>query len=195
MANADAMSVAMRLSALVLLLAAVALACFFGYAHRDRLASAWRHHVLGQPDAKVVVGQPFPTITLQTPSGEDLAFAPAKGRVTIVNVFATWCPPCRAESADYARFGNGAVARGVDVVAVDQQESAAQVDDFRRKFGIAYPYFIDGGGITKDALNARVIPVTIVVDRDGVVRADIAGPVTYERLKSLAAQASRPAGG
>lgn len=182
----------MRIRAVVIgCIIAVAVA-IFGYAYRDRLASAWRHHALGQSDVQLSVGQPFPALDLVSPAGARVRYMPAPGKVTFVNVFATWCPPCRAESPAYAQFAKGAARRGVDVTAIDRAETAQTIDAYRRAFGLTFPYLIDDGGMTKDVLGARAMPVTIVVDAHGIVRANIAGPVTAERLDALTKQAEQP---
>jgi thiol-disulfide isomerase/thioredoxin len=116
-----------------------------------------------------------------------LALAP--GRVTFVNVFATWCPPCKAETPDLVTFAAREKSKGVDVVGIDQEETPAQVQAFRERFGIDYPMVIDTGRQTKDILGARIIPRTIVVDGKGVVKAVYSGPMTADQMLRLAAEA------
>jgi thiol-disulfide isomerase/thioredoxin len=175
------------IAGIVLVIAAVA-----SFTYRGRVAAVWHHVVLGQSGAPIAVGKPFPALDLASPSGARVQFVPAPGKVTIVNVFATWCPPCRTESPDYARFSKSAAAHGVDITAIDRAETARQVDAFRLEYGLTFPYLIDDGNSTKDILGARAMPVTIVVDGRGIVRADVAGPLTAERLGALATQAAQP---
>ena len=139
--------------------------------------------------AVVQAGQAFPQLTFETLDGKEAALVPAPGRVTFVNVFATWCPPCKAETPDLEAFAVWAAPRGVDVIGVDQEESPAQVQAFRTAYQITYPMVIDTGRATKDILGARIIPRTIVIDKNGVVRATVSGPMTGAQMRQLAAAA------
>jgi hypothetical protein len=68
-------------------------------------------------------------------------------------------------------------AQGVDVVAIDQQESAGRVTAFAREFHLTFPIYIDTSGITHAVLGARVIPATIYVDGGGIIRWKHLGPM------------------
>ena len=116
----------------------------------------------------------------------------ASGRPQVINVFATWCPPCRAEMPAFAKSALKWKARGIDVVGIDQQESAAAVWKFAQLFALPYPVFIDAGNVTHDILGARMIPTTIFVDGSGVIRWERSGPLDGADLKSLAAVAEAP---
>src|SRR5579863_2195270 len=142
------------------------------------------------PHGPVGAGQPFPKLTFQTLDGSTEILTPAPGRVTFVNVFATWCPPCKAETPDLAAFAKAESGRGVDVVGIDQEETPDAVDAFRQAFGTTYPMVIDTGRITKDLLGARIIPRTLVVDGHGIVRAEVSGPMTRAQMDQLAAAAA-----
>jgi len=182
----------MRVGAIIVGIVVLIAAALFGFAHRGRIEAAWRHGVLGISDAQIAIGKPFPTISLLSPAMAPVRYAPAAGKVTIVNVFATWCPPCRAESPAYALFAKSAAAQGVDITAIDRAETAPQIEAYRQKYGLTFPYLIDDGNMTRDVLGARAMPVTIVVDARGIVRADVAGPITVERLTTLTKQAALP---
>jgi thiol-disulfide isomerase/thioredoxin len=190
-ANEAVMTSAMRTGALIIGCVAVVAAALYGYTHQSRLASIWRHRVVGQLNVPLAVGAPFPALDLLSPDGRRVHYTPTPGKVSVVNVFATWCPPCQAESPAYASFARSASARGVAIVGIDRAESAQKVDAYRRAYGLSFPYLIDNGDTTKDVLGARAMPVTIVVDTRGIVRADVAGPVTVDRLNALTRQAEQ----
>ncbi len=181
----------MKRTLIVIAIVGVAAAAFaFAFAHRAGVV-----RVLGRvtglgPSQIIAIGRPFPPVDLITPDRKPVYFAPARGQVTFVNVFATWCPPCRAETPDLVRFAADAEKRGIAVIGIDRAESARQVDAFRSQYGITYPYLIDSGRDTKTVLGARAMPTTIVVDAHGIVRADVTGPLTYDALERLAAAAS-----
>jgi len=134
----------------------------------------------------VEVGQTFPQMDFERLDGSTAPLALAPGRVTFVNVFATWCPPCKEETPALAAFAARGAAIGVDVVGIDQEETPTQVQAFAKRYGIAYPIVIDRGRATKDVLGARIIPRTIVVDGKGVVRAIVSGPMTDDQMRRAA---------
>ncbi|HLJ84243.1 MAG TPA: TlpA disulfide reductase family protein [Candidatus Eremiobacteraceae bacterium] len=180
----------MKRSLVVIAMIGIAAAAFaLAYAHRAGVARALGRVAGGEP-AQIAIGRPFPPVNLVTPDSKPVDFAPERGRVTFVNVFATWCPPCRAETPDLVRFAADAAKHGIAVIGIDRAESARQVDAFRRQYGIKYPYLIDSGRDTKTVLGARAMPTTIVVDAGGIVRADVTGPLQYDALERLAAAAS-----
>jgi thiol-disulfide isomerase/thioredoxin len=138
----------------------------------------------------VQVGQALPQMSFADLDGTTKPLTLTTGRVTFVNVFATWCPPCKAETPDLTAFAARMSAKGVDVIGIDQEETQAQVRAFAEHYGIRYPIVIDTGRETKDVLGARIIPRTIVVDGKGIVRAVISGPMTADQMTKLAAEAA-----
>ena len=186
------MTSAMRLGALIMGCVAVIAAALYGYAHRERLAAVFQHRVVGRLNVPIAVGAPFPALDLSAPDGDRVRFSPPPGKILVINVFATWCPPCQAETPAYASFARTASSHGIAIVGIDRAESAQKVDAYRRAYGLSFPYLIDDGDMTKDVLGARAMPVTIVVDTRGIVRADVAGPVTVDRLNALTRQAEQP---
>lgn len=95
----------------------------------------------------------------------------------LINVFAGWCEPCRYELPALASVAPRLEREGVDVVGIDQAESAAQVERVTQVFDLRYPTYIDVDRSTQTMLGARIIPTTIVVDRNAVVRYEHAGPL------------------
>jgi thiol-disulfide isomerase/thioredoxin len=108
------------------------------------------------------------------------------GGAQLINIFATWCPPCRAEAPAFAALAAELKTKGIAVVGIDQQEGAAQVERFLQDFHVTYPVYIDSGTVTHDLLGARVIPMTIYVDASGIIRWEHSGPLTAEDLTQLA---------
>lgn len=108
------------------------------------------------------------------------------GRPIVINIFATWCGPCRAEAPDFAAAAARLRVRGIQVVGIDQQENPAQVQAFAHAFHLRYPLYVDTAGITHTVLGARVIPTTMYVDAAGVIRWIHAGPIDARTLFQVA---------
>jgi len=126
--------------------------------------------------------------------GAEVTLARWRGKVTVVNFWATWCPPCREEIPGlvevYARQGaNGAQIVGIAV------DSADKTRDFVKTFGVSYPVVI-GGMETIDLMRslgnkAGALPFTIVLDRDGKLAGTHLGLMSVEQVEA----AIRAAGG
>ncbi len=153
---------------------------------------AWgvHHHFLARTHV-LRPGDRLVTLPLSSLSGSR-AFLRPSGRAQVINVFATWCPPCREETPAFAAFASRLAQRGIEVVGIDQQENPAAVARFMQQFALPYMVLIDEGTITHNVLGARVIPTTIYVDATGVIRWERSGPMStqdFESLSRLAASA------
>lgn len=130
-------------------------------------------------------GDRLSAIQLTSLNGAGYRLAPS-GHPQLINIFATWCGPCRDEMPDLTAAAQQLTARGVQVIGIDQDESGAQVTRFAREFGITFPLYIDSDGITHAALGARLIPTTIYVDTDGRIKWIHPGPLSHRDLLTLA---------
>jgi thiol-disulfide isomerase/thioredoxin len=164
---------------------AIVVTVIVGFGGSPRHFLAWLTR--GSP---VQVGQQLPRLTYETLDGSPVVLALAPGHVTFVNVFATWCPPCKSETPDLVSFAASESGKGVDVVGIDQEESARAVQLFRQQYHVGYPVVIDTGRASKDVLGARIIPETIVVGANGVIRNIVSGPMTRPQMERLAAGAA-----
>lgn len=159
-------------------LAGVVLAALvFGAARLDR---HFHHHVLRTGDRLL----PISVFSLY---GDARTYEPAQ-RPTVINVFATWCGPCREETPGFAAAAKGLKDRGIDVVAIDQEESVGAVARFAKEFALPYPVYIDTSGVTHDLLGARVIPTTILVNSRGIIVWEHSGPLTPAELLAAISQ-------
>lgn len=77
-------------------------------------------------------------------------------------------------------------ARGVEVIGVDQEESATRVESFAREFGVTYPIYIDPNGALRRMVGSRFIPTTIYIDGNGRIRWIHPGPLTGGELSRIA---------
>jgi thiol-disulfide isomerase/thioredoxin len=124
-----------------------------------------------------------PTITGMTLSGENYTYL--KDRVAVVNVWASWCSPCRAEAPTLVALANKYT--DVAFIGILTRDNPANAEAFERRFKIPYPTVIDDSILIgfKGSLPANAIPTTVVLDKKGRVAARISGVVTIASLSEL----------
>jgi thiol-disulfide isomerase/thioredoxin len=126
----------------------------------------------------IAVGQTShaPALALKDLRGRALRLSDYKGKVVVLNFWATWCPPCRAEMPDLIKMQREYRSRGLQVVGITYPpEEIAEVRQFVRKLGVNYPIAL--GTIETKSLfdETETLPLTIVIDREGKVRERIEG--------------------
>lgn len=130
-----------------------------------------------------------PTLKGQTLDGDQFDLADLAGKVVVINVWGSWCGPCRTETPDLVRVASETADQGVAFVGIDTRDSLASAKAFTRKFEVPYPSVFDEGGQTllpfAGVIAISAVPSTIVVDREGHIAARVIGPVTYNTLSGL----------
>jgi thiol-disulfide isomerase/thioredoxin len=139
-----------------------------------------------------------PPVELLTPEGAPFSLKQLRGKVVLVNFWATWCEPCITEMPSLQRLRNELAASGFEVLAVNYQEGPARINGFIQKMNLTLPVVRDTDGSVARSWGARVFPASYLVDRAGNIRHSISGGAdwTSPRLVStirtlLAAQPSR----
>lgn len=126
------------------------------------------------------VGAPAPAFALEGLDAETIASPSFAGKPLFVNVFATWCPPCRMEMPLISRVSKR-YANRIAFLAVDEQESASIVRPYLKSVGVAASVAIDQGQF-EASFGASPIPDSFFIDKRGVVRAIVRGPVDEATL-------------
>jgi len=124
-----------------------------------------------------------PAITGLTLKGDNYTYQ--KDRVAVVNVWASWCSPCRAEAPTLVALANKYT--DVAFIGILTRDNPANAEAFERRFKIPYPTVIDDSILIgfKGSLPANAIPSTVVLDKSGRVAARISGAVTVASLSEL----------
>ncbi len=149
-------------------------------------ANAWRIGALGPAAGQDDVAATILGSTLHTLDGVPQTLAGLRGRVLVINYWATWCAPCREEIPLFVRLQQEYAVKNVQFVgiAVDQ---ADKVRDFAKEFNINYPLLIaglDAVELSRKAGNkAGVLPYTLVLDRSGKIAASLVGGISEARMR------------
>ena len=139
--------------------------------------------LVAKGDGTLAVGDPIPTTELPVLGGEESgSLADQRGRWALVNVWASWCVPCREEAPALQRFYERHRGQGFEIVGIDTQEPAEDGLEFVDEFGLTYPQLHDGPGEFADELKTTGVPENFLVDPDGEVALLRPGPVTETYL-------------
>ncbi|MBL0892676.1 MAG: TlpA family protein disulfide reductase [Gemmatimonadaceae bacterium] len=149
------------------------------------------------PHVEAVIGRSAsdarqPVFTVQTRDGRVLTADSLRGRVVLVNIWATWCPPCRAEMPALQQLADSHADEPFVLLGLSVDRGpASSVDRFLRERGISYPNAI----ITDDILRAfggvRGYPTSFLLDKRGVLRHTVLGPVAPLTLRPAIARLLR----
>ena len=138
-----------------------------------------------------------PQVSGTTLTGSQLRLSQYHGKVVVLNFWASWCAPCRAEAPAMAQLSQTYSPRGVQFAGVNVKDPGrVNAEAFDRNLGITYPSLYDPAGEVLLAFRGTVppsgIPSTLVIDRTGHIAGRVIGQVTYSGLKQLLHQVTAP---
>jgi thiol-disulfide isomerase/thioredoxin len=128
---------------------------------------------------------PAPALSGTTLDGERLDVADYRGTVVVLNFWASWCPPCRAEAANLIEVAEATKDEGVQFLGVNVKNAKEEALAFERKQGVPYPSLHDQPGVLLTrfrALVPQVPPTTLLLDREGRIAGRFIGGVTTREL-------------
>ncbi len=125
-----------------------------------------------------------PDFTLQTLEGEEIELAELRGKVLLVNFWATWCPPCRREMPAFQRVYEDYRDRGFVILAVNAttQDHINGIDPFRQELGLSFPILLDKKGEINRLYQVRALPTSFFIDKKGIITEIIIGESASEAL-------------
>ena len=140
-------------------------------------------NVAARAESIPLQGHPAPDFTLQTLDGATLSLSDLQGQAVVLNFWATWCPPCRAEmpelQAAYEDFGPG----GLVVLGVNQGEEQAAVQAYLDELNLTFPVVLDTQFEASEIYQVNSLPTTFFIDRDGVIREIVVGQMNAALLR------------
>ncbi len=125
--------------------------------------------------AKDLLNRPAPTFTRTDLKGARISLASYHGKVVLLNFWATWCAPCRIEIPRFTEWQKTYGPQGFAVLGVSIDDDQAPVRVFAQRVRINYPIMMGDARLAEDYGGVLGVPVTFLIDRDGVIRARIDG--------------------
>ena len=161
---------------IIVSLATLGLGVWFWQEDRQKVAAQARP--MAEPT------RPAPDFMLAAADGGQVRLRDLRGRVVLLNFWATWCPPCKAEMPDldalYREYG---ATRDFVVIGVNLAEAPEVVASFARQNRVTFPLALDrDGAVTTDLYRVRGFPTSMIVDRAGVIRDVWLGQISREAM-------------
>lgn len=132
------------------------------------------------PALAIAQSSKAPQLTLKDLKGRELRLSDYRGKVVLLNFWATWCPPCRAEIPELIKKQKMYGSQGLQIVGITYPpQKTSEVRSFVHRLGLNYPIAL-GTKATKSLFTSSdALPVTVVIDRDGLIH-DVIEGVMYE---------------
>ena len=140
---------------------------------------------LARQNATQPTGGAAPEFSLRTFAGEDLQLSDLRGRVVLLNFWASWCPPCRDEAPDLAALYRDFQDAGLTIIGINILESSqAKAQEFIREFGISYPNGEDTGQFIAKLYRVEAPPENFLIDKRGNIHRFVLGAVSYDDMSA-----------
>lgn len=139
-----------------------------------------------EPAQKIQV----PDFTLESSDGSQVSLSDYAGKVVVLNMWASWCPPCKSEMPDFQKLYDE--VKDSDEVALlmlnqmdGKRETREKALDYLEKNSFTFPILYDDGTVSYGIFGSQSIPVTVVIDKEGNFYNGIIGMTTYDRVVEM----------
>jgi thiol-disulfide isomerase/thioredoxin len=167
------------ISLIILVLAAVSVVVWIGSGNRVA-----RSHQPGAEAVGTSVGATAPDVLLIDLDGKEFLLSELRGKVVMINLFASWCAPCILETPHLVNFYNEHQAEMM-IIGLNFGERRAAVEAYRDQFEVNYPLIHDPDGSIGEVYRGRGLPTSWFIDGEGVVRYVHVGPITSDFIESI----------
>lgn len=134
-----------------------------------------------------------PPLSGATLEGGTLDLASLRGKVVVLNAWASWCGPCADEAPQLEAFSGSADPASIAVVGLNVSDRPGDARDFAATHGLAYPSIVDSDGAllaTIPGVPPAALPSTVIIDEQGRIAASVIGPTSSDQLRTLVAAAA-----
>jgi len=138
--------------------------------------------------SEVKEGKMAPDFELVTLNGETVKLSDYRGKKVILNFWATWCPPCRAEMPHMQNFYEQNKDNGIEIVAVNltkMDKGRMEIDKFVKEYGLTFDIPLDEEGDIGMQYQAFTIPTSYIIDTNGKIASKVVGPMDEPTMESL----------
>lgn len=150
---------------------------------------ATRHPVSDATNApSPLLGKMAPSLSGNELGGGRFTLRSERGKVVVVNFWASWCGPCKTEAPELSTFAWQHRNRGVVVVGVVFNDTLNSATDFARLYGSLYPSIVDPGGAIANSYGVTSPPTTYIIDRHGHIAATLLGATNANQLAAVVAR-------
>lgn len=138
--------------------------------------------------SQVKEGNPAPNFELTTLAGETVQLSDYKGKKVILNFWATWCPPCKAEMPHMQNFYEKNKGNDIEILAVNltsMDKGKTDIENFVQEYGLTFDIPLDEEGTIGAQYQAFSIPTSYIIDSKGIITKKIVGPMDEDMMKTL----------
>ena len=133
--------------------------------------------------------KPAPELVGTTVQGDDLSLGEFDGDVIVINIWGSWCAPCRSEAPTLQEVAKENAGKGVQFVGINTRDDEVAATAFEESFDITYPSFFDPNGELQlnftGVVPVEAVPSSLVIDRSGDIAARVVGETSYTQLSRL----------
>jgi thiol-disulfide isomerase/thioredoxin len=154
----------------------------------EEVSSKETETIPGSDLTEVQEGKPAPNFELATLEGDTFKLSDYKGKKVILNFWATWCPPCKAEMPHMQKFYEENRDKGIEVIAVNltnMDKGIPNIEQFVEEYGLTFSIPLDEEGTIGMQYQAFTIPTSYILDSDGIITKKIIGPMDEDMMKNL----------
>lgn len=130
-----------------------------------------------------LVGKAAPAFALKDIAGKPLKLADFRGKVVLIDFWATWCVPCRVEIPHFIELQKKYASRGFSMIGISMDDEPGLVAPFAKKHGMNYPVVIGDGPLGEKYGGILGLPVAFIIDRNGIIRERYDGVTSAETFE------------